>query len=73
MRKNEVLIKEEKGRKKDRLKLLVPQAELYLAFSSNVSFYQVSHSSPKTSLLIVRPALATAFFSPFARSLVQDG
>ena len=73
MRKNEVLIKEEKGRKKDRLKLLVPQAVLGLAFTSNVTFSRVSHSSPKTSLLIVRPALATAFVYPVARSLVQDG
>lgn len=73
MRKNEVLIKEEKGRKEDRLKLLVPQAVLGLTFSSNVSFSQVSNSSPKTSLLHVRPALATAFVSPVARSLSQDG
>lgn len=73
MRKNDGLIKEEKGRLKDRLKLLVPQAVLGLASSSNVSFYQVSNSSPKTSLPHVRPALATAFVSPVARSLVQDG
>lgn len=73
MRKNEVLIKEEKGRKKDRLELLVPQAEWALAFTSNVTFSQVSHSSPKMSLLIVRPALATASVSLVARSLSQDG
>lgn len=73
MRKNEGLIKEEKGGVKDRLELLVPQAELGLAFSSNIPFSRVSHSSPKTSLLIVRPAMVTAFVSPVARSLVQDG
>lgn len=41
MRKNEVLIKEEKGRKKDRLKLLVPQAVLGLAFSSNTASHPI--------------------------------
>ena len=44
-----------------------------LAFSSYIFFSLVSHSSPKTSLLIVRPAMTTAFVSPVARSLVQDG
>lgn len=41
MRKNEVLIKEEKGGKKDRLELLVPQAELGLAFSSNTASHPI--------------------------------
>lgn len=55
------------------MELLVPQAELALAFTSNVTFSRVSHSSPKTNLLTVRPAMATAFVSPVVRSLVQDG
>lgn len=58
---------------KDRLELLVPQTVSGLAFSSNIPFSRVSHSSPKTSLPHVRPALATAFVSPVARSLSQDG
>lgn len=67
MRKNEGLIKEEKGRKKDRLELLVPQAELGLASSSNTA----SHPICIQYLLLqdVRPALATASVSPVARSL----
>lgn len=55
------------------MELLVPQAELALAFSSNIPFSRVSHSSPKTSILIVRLALAIALSSPVARSLSQDG
>ena len=57
-------LKEAKGRENDRLELLVQQAELSLASSSNI---------PIITPLTVRLALATAFVSPVARSLSQDG